>query len=68
MKRETLVFNYYGMKNVGGIEKYIDEVVGELLKLKVRIIWLKEKNSKVAQSFKINMLESNVEIINVTQR
>ena len=27
MKSETLVFNYYGMKNVGGIEKYIDEII-----------------------------------------
>ena len=68
MNRRTLVFNYYGMTNVGGIEKYINEVTGSLLGTDVRIIWLKEKNSKVAQSFQEHMLDPRVETVEITQR
>lgn len=68
MKRRTLVFNYYGMTNVGGIEKYINEVTGALLNTDVRIVWLKEKSSKVAQSFRKNMLNPGVDVIEVTQK
>lgn len=68
MKNKTLIFNYYGMTNVGGIEKYINEVTKELLKTDIRIIWLKERKSTVAKSFQNNLLESSVEVVEVTQK
>lgn len=68
MQKRSIIFNYCCMHNVGGVEKYINELVGELLLTDIRIIWLRQKGSAVAKSFEKNILDPKVEIVEVNEK
>lgn len=67
-KAGTIIFNYPGMKNVGGIEKYIANMSTYLITHNYRVIWFHEKNTKIAESFRKIMLDNRIEKIDVEER
>ena len=57
----TLIINHTSMINVGGIEKYLFQLVKYLRDNNHRVIWLCDRPPRVAKSFESVFLNSNVE-------
>lgn len=61
MMKYTLVINYRSMENVGGIEKYVFRQTRFMINNGHRVIWLCDKEPRVANSFSSIMLSDDVE-------
>lgn len=64
----TIIFNFPGMKNVGGIEKYIANMSKYLIENNFRVIWFWQKDTRIAKSFRTTMLDTRIEKIIVNEK
>lgn len=65
-KKKTLIINYRTMSSIGGIEQIIVGIVEFMINHDVRVIWLKEINSKIHPSYMKIMKDKRVEIVDVS--
>lgn len=61
MMKYTLVINHTSMENVGGIEKYVFRQTRFMINNGYRVIWLCDREPRVANSFSSIMLSNDVE-------
>ena len=62
----NLIINYRSFAVIGGIEVYVVELIDFMINHGVHVIWLKEANSEIHDSFKNILLDSRVEIVPVS--
>lgn len=64
--KKTFVINFGTLSKMGGIQSIIFSYTEFMLSQGVRVIWLKNKNSDIYVGYKDLLLNSGVEIINVS--
>lgn len=62
----NLIINYRSFAAIGGIEVYVVELIDFMINHGVHVIWLKEEDSEIHDSFKNILLDSRVEIVPVS--
>lgn len=65
-KKKTLIINHRSLWSIGGIEQIIVGMVDFMINHDVRVIWLKEVNSKIHSSYIKTMTDKRVEIVDVS--